>query len=107
MKRSWDSVGPPRRRAWIFILIALCAVFIFCFAPAMWNRRAEKERVRLLSEGIRRAAVQCYALEGFYPPSLDYLMRHYGIEPDETHCLINYQYVASNLMPEISVIPIS
>jgi hypothetical protein len=62
---------------------------------------------RLTEENIRRAAVQCYALEGIYPVDIEYLVEHYGIRPDTSRFIIHYRFVADNLLPDIDVIPIS
>ena len=59
-----------------------------------------------LESSIRRSAVHCYALEGFYPDSLDYLQRHYGLTYDEEKYVISYEVIGSNLMPDVSVIPL-
>lgn len=46
----------------------------------------------------------CYAAEGIYPPNLDYLREHYGIQIDETRYMVVYDVFASNLMPDITVL---
>ena len=80
-------------------------------AAALWvisgtlAGRADNESLELAARFIRRAAVQCYALEGAYPPSLDYLKTYYGVTVDEDRCFVDYQYVAANLMPDITVLP--
>ena len=59
-----------------------------------------------LENSIRRSAVHCYALEGFYPDSLVYLERHYGLTYDKEKYVISYEIIGSNLMPDVSVIPL-
>jgi len=39
----------------------------------------DTEGQRLLEESLQRSVVNCYAIEGAYPPTLDYLKEHYGI----------------------------
>ena len=56
-----------------------------------------------LSRGGRRASVQCYAIEGRYPPSLEYLAQHYGIQIDKERYDVFYSGFASNFMPDITV----
>ncbi|MDR1134740.1 MAG: hypothetical protein LBL49_00950 [Clostridiales Family XIII bacterium] len=69
--------------------------------------RSESEGLQLTYDSVRRAAVQCYALEGVYPADFEYLKEHYGIRPDEEKYVIYYEYIASNLMPDITVVPAS
>lgn len=57
-----------------------------------------------LEETLRRTAVSCYASEGFYPPSVAYMQRHYGLQFEEENYVIRYERFASNLMPDITVL---
>lgn len=63
----------------------------------------EKDQQRL-EEALRRAAVSCYAAEGFYPPNLAYLQEHYGVQIDSRRFSVSYLPVAENLMPQITVL---
>lgn len=67
--------------------------------------KAERaESARVLEDSIRRAAVSCYAVEGRYPDSLDYLTENYGVYVDETDFVVYYEVFASNIMPDVTVI---
>ena len=68
--------------------------------------QAAGQALKLTEESVRRAAVQCYALEGIYPVNLQYLMDRYGIRPDTKRFIVHYEYIADNLLPVISVLPI-
>ena len=57
-----------------------------------------------LEEAVRRSAVACFAAEGRYPPSLDYLKEHYGLQIDERRYVVFYEVYAENLMPDIVVL---
>lgn len=69
------------------------------------SKRADEEGAETLRNGIRRASVQCYAIEGRYPPSVQYLKDHYGIQIDEDRYSVFYDGFASNVMPDITVVP--
>ena len=47
--------------------------------------------------------MQCYAIEGRYPPSVDYLEENYGILIDRDKYDVFYSGFASNFMPDITV----
>ncbi len=66
-------------------------------------RGADPQRTELVVEAIRKAAVQCYALEGGYPPDVGYLRAHYGLQLDEARYAVRYEVFASNIMPDIEV----
>lgn len=57
-----------------------------------------------LETALSRSISQCYAVEGVYPPSLDYVVDHYGLLYDEDIFLIDYEYYGSNLLPEVTVL---
>ena len=46
----------------------------------------------------------CYAAEGAYPPSLEYLKEHYGVQIDGERYTVHYMVIADNLMPDITVL---
>ena len=98
------------RRASFVRRILPAAVFLIALAAAallftrVISARTDAEVLSLAEEGVRRAAVECYALEGFYPRTLDYLVENYGVTADDSRYVISYQYVASNLMPDITVL---
>ena len=46
----------------------------------------------------------CYAAEGVYPPTLEYMEEHYGIQIDRQRYTVHYEVFASNIMPDITVL---
>jgi hypothetical protein len=66
---------------------------------------ARRESRELVEAAVRRSAVQCYAIEGAYPRSLQELRDRYGLSVDETRWMVDYRYMADNLSPDITVLP--
>lgn len=89
----------------ILLLLILLPLILFLSAQTL-STRADDESLDLAEQSIRRAAVQCYALEGTYPVSWQHLKEVYGVSVDESRYFVDYQYVASNLMPDITVLPL-
>lgn len=85
-------------------LLGLAVLLAFLAALSNLESGQEEEGRRSLEESIRRAAVACYAAEGIYPPSVEYLQAHYGIQVDESRYAVFYEVFGSNLMPEITVV---
>jgi len=88
------------------ILPLVAVIILLCFIIALNNLdNGQTEEGRLqLEDSIRRAAVACYAAEGIYPPDVEYLQNHYGIQIDEEKYAVFYDIFGSNLMPEITVV---
>lgn len=92
------------------LLLPLGAVVILlCFATALdsLDSGREDESMHQLEEALRRGCVACYAAEGIYPPTLEYLTEHYGIQVDTDRYMVSYNPIASNLMPDITVLRLS
>ena len=85
------------------ILLAL-TLFVFGFAADRIRLSNESEQTAILEKAVTRTITQCYALEGSYPPDIAYLTTHYGLTYDPDQYLIDYQYIGSNLRPDVTII---
>lgn len=89
------------------IAILLAAILIAAVFLHALNRLDEGRTAlgrEQLEQAIRRAAAACYAAQGAYPSTLSDLQQHYGIQYDESQYTVHYEAVASNLMPDITVV---
>lgn len=78
-------------------------LLIFIYATGNLSERAVSEGANTLGKAIQRASLQCYAIEGRYPSSVEYLVDNYGIQIDENRYVVFYEGFASNVMPDITV----
>lgn len=88
------------------LLPLLAAVVLVGFSTALNSLdggRDEEDR-RQLEQALQRGCLACYAAEGVYPPNLDYLKEHYGVQIDEERYAVMYSAFAENLLPDITVI---
>lgn len=76
----------------------------FLTAVTNFNQEQTTEGRKQLEDAITKAAVSCYAAEGIYPPDLPYLIDHYGIQINTKQYTVVYEAIASNLMPDITVL---
>lgn len=88
-------------------VIFFFAAFLLMAGAGELSQTASTEQARSLQTAITRSAVQCYAAEGTYPESLDYLCEHYGISWDSDKYVVDYEILGANLMPSVTVIPLS
>lgn len=88
------------------VAVILAVLALFNAGLTSLNKRTEQERLSSARDAVTRAAVQCYALEGRYPLSVKYLEDNYGLNVDKTKYFIHYQAFASNIMPDIDVLPL-
>ena len=86
------------------ILFFLLAVgLVLSSIPAVYAA-AQAEQLRMAEESLRRAVITCYALEGRYPPDVDYLREAYGLELQDEKYIVHYHIFAENIMPEFTVL---
>ena len=86
----------------IFIIITL----LFFIAVDETGRNAVMKQQESLENALSRDIVQCYAIEGRYPPSLEYMEEHYGLIYDKSVFFVDYQPIGSNLYPDVTVLMI-
>lgn len=84
-------------------LVLLAAVFCLYKASAKMGSNQQAESLKQLQQSIRKATMTCYATEGVYPPTIQYLKDNYGIQVDETKFVVFYEIFGENLMPDITV----
>ena len=97
-----DKAVPRRRFLWLPVLIVLLALLCF-LAFGRSGRDLGEESAAAIRDAVQRSALQCYAVEGVYPPSLEYLEANYGLQINTEDFYVTYEAFASNLPPVIRV----
>ena len=85
-------------------LLALAVLLGFFTGVSNLSGGSSDEGRRQLEESIRRTAAACYAAEGIYPPTVEYMEENYGLQVDEERYAVDYRVFASNLMPDFTVL---
>lgn len=85
---------------------ACCAVVLLIYGTSSIRQSADASQMDSLRQAILRSAVHCYAMEGRYPESLDYIKSHYGISWDSRKYMVDYEITGANLMPDVIVFSI-
>lgn len=96
----------PLKRLLFSLPLAAFLLLFFLFyggIRSVSDTAVQKQRESLES-ALNRSIVQCYAVEGAYPPNLQYLEEHYGLTYDRSLFYIDYQPVGSNIMPDVTII---
>lgn len=91
--------GALVKSALLFSLI----IGLFFFGVNSAGQRANSENLGATVKAVKKAAVQCYSIEGIYPPNLAYLKEHYGVQVDEDRYFVLFDSYGANIMPEIQV----
>lgn len=95
------------REALAPILMTLAVAAMIGYGLYQTERSSRAEALRVLEDGLMRAVVRCYAVEGKYPDGVSYIEEHYGVRVDRTRYAVHYEIFASNVLPEITVIELT
>lgn len=95
---------PSLRALALPVIFFLCLMTFLIWGMSSVSRTTRQEEEKSLKQAVIRSAVHCYAVEGTYPETLDYLENHYGITYDHDKYLVVYEVSGSNLMPDVDVI---
>ena len=92
-----------RRFLWPLLAAVLLAVLLLSVFRHP-KTDLEYSGARAIREAVRRSALQCYAVEGVYPPNLQYLEDNYGLQVNTKDYYVSYEAFASNLPPTVKVV---
>lgn len=96
VKYVWGTIILPTG-AFVVLLVGL---FI---GINQFDKVNKEQNLLLTKQAIRKAATQCYAIEGMYPAEISYLEDNYFINIDYDTYYVVYDCIASNFMPDIEV----
>lgn len=67
------------RNLLLSVLLFTVIICLFVFSLQNTSTSARSESRQVTEAAIERALVTCYAVEGMYPASVEYLEEHYGV----------------------------
>ncbi|MBR0410514.1 MAG: hypothetical protein IJI25_05870 [Eubacterium sp.] len=88
----------------LFVVFILAAIMISFFYGKDPGRDLSEESAVAIENAVARSALQCYVVEGVYPPDLSYLEDNYGLQVNKKDFYVRYDAFASNIPPSIKVI---
>jgi hypothetical protein len=111
-----DSIQRPflirllgSRLLWTLVFAVVVSIALVWGTGGLSGTVTDKQ-AQFVADSVRRSAVQCYAIEGSFPPTIgavEYLKSNYGLAIDEERYAVYYESLGDNLIPQIRVIPIS
>ena len=86
------------------ILLFLIIGILFVSGVSSVSDTTLTKQKESLETALHRSISQCYAVEGIYPPNLDYIEENYGLTYDKTLFRIDYQPFSSNIFPDVTIL---
>ena len=85
-----------RKLVYLLPILAFLVLFVlFLQGIGSVSESTLTKQQESLETALGRSISQCYAVEGCYPPSLEY---------DKNSFFVDYEYYGSNLLPEVTVL---
>ena len=97
--------GAALRRIALAALAVVVAAALVAAALAAMRASALEQGAQSAREAVLNAAMQCCAVEGSYPSTIEHLEEHYGLSVNHDDYIIMYEAFASNVMPSVTVVP--
>lgn len=83
--------------------LILFVLFLSIYWAVSLSEKQKEQSLAQLTETIQSSLTLCYAQEGFYPASIDYLVHHYHLHYDDEIYYIYFKGFASNIRPDVKV----
>ena len=101
------SLGKKKRRWWqpfVMPVVVFSLLVWLCVLSAGYFKKVNAmQGLALTEQAVRKAVLECYAIEGMYPAELSYLQEHYNLRIAGEKYRVSYDCFASNIMPQIHV----
>lgn len=100
---TYEEMARRTRVRIIYVLLAILIGFNLIIAFNFSCSVARTQGVTSLRDSIIEAAVQCCAVEGSYPSSIEHLEEDYGLVIDRDDYIVQYEYLGDNVPPSVVV----
>ena len=87
------------------LLVTLAVTCCLLAAVGLARDLAREQGAVALRESVLRSALQCCAVEGSFPTTLEHLEDHYGLVVNEDDYRVMYEWLGDNVAPSVVVVP--
>ena len=89
------------------VFFFLIIIIAFMFGISFISSTSSRDQKQVLTDAVNKDIIHCYAIEGYYPPSLSYIEDHYGLTYDKDRYLVDYVPVGDNIMPSVTIVELN
>lgn len=86
------------------LAVSVAILVLFVGAVLSMSNSSYFDERATLDNAIKKDIIHCYAIEGYYPPSVEYMEENYGLTYDHSRFIINYERIGDNVMPTYFII---
>lgn len=104
MQRFTHESSKNRIKPLLSLTVFIAVFLLFAFSIGKASDKTSEKQTESLKLAISQSIAHCYAAEGRYPESLDYLKEHYGIHYDSDKYFVDYLVLGENIFPDVTII---
>ena len=86
------------------IVLFIVMIVWLVFGISNTNSAVDANELDSVKTTIENGITICYAIEGVYPESLEYLKENYGVVVDNSRYIVHYECIAANIRPTVTII---
>lgn len=86
----------------LVLFAAMLTWFVLALSSA--GESTNRNELAAVRSTVENGITMCYAIEGAYPESLEYLVENYGVIYDSQKYIVYYDRFAANIRPTVSVL---
>ena len=101
MKRGFSKISNIQPIISLIMILAIITILFLSFNNFKDNSKSLYADV--IEGTVKKYLIQCYAIEGSYPPDLEYLAQNYGLILDHDNYIYHYMPFSSNILPDVKV----
>lgn len=85
------------------IIVLVLILLVFVGGVTYFANSQYMDGKNMLSQAIERDMIHCYSVEGYYPPSIEYMEENYGLNYDKEKYLVEYTVISKDIMPKFEI----
>lgn len=101
---QYDKRKPSDKKLLLSVCIFAIVLLLFYVSFSSVSESTQRRQLESLERALNRNIVHYYAVEGYYPESLEILKEHYGLRYDETRFFVDYRLQGANIYPDVTII---
>lgn len=90
------------KRIAAFLLFFAVLIFVY-YGIGYLDKTSEKDALKSANDALACTVVQCYSIEGRYPPDKEYMKSEYGLNIDTNKYIVHYVSNGGNILPDYKV----
>lgn len=106
MNVKWYKKGGIIKKNFFSLAVFLLFMVFLIVSTNSLKNTSDKESIKSLENAINKTIVECYAIEGYYPPNIKYLEDNYGLTINKDKYIVHYEAFASNIYPDVNILVI-